>query len=128
MLLLLLVTILIFPSYAEEDWRCFNWPGHRNFTRVSPLFDECNRECKWFTTCTPCRILGTDLYSCLDTDSNIDSYKYACGDLKKQYSCLMRQSEYFWGILAGAFCLIVSCLSGLFYYLLHKKTKYEYLA
>jgi len=113
LLLLILATVL-----AKEDWRCFDWPTHRNFTKESHLYQECNKECGWISSCTPCRILKTDLYTCLDTQSNIDTYKYACGDLQKQFTCIMDQGIWFWFIMAGGFCLIVSFVGIVFHFLL----------
>lgn len=96
-LLLVHMSISVSESKAvDEGWRCFNWPNHQNFTKNSDLYNECNDQCGWVSSCTPCRILNSDLYSCLDTRSNIDNYLYACGDLDKQYSCIIKQNTIIW--------------------------------
>ena len=111
MFLFLLIPVIL----AKENWKCFDWPSHRNFTRDSSLYQECNKQCGWISSCTPCRIINTDLYSCMDTQSEIDTYVYSCGDLNKQHSCIIEQGIMFWFIMASCFILIV-CFVGVLIY------------
>lgn len=100
---------------AVENWKCFNWKTHQNFTKDSSLYQDCNKECGWVSSCIPCRIIDTDLYSCLDTQSNIDTYKYACGDLEKQFSCIVNQGIQFWFVMFFGFVMLILYVSIIFY-------------
>jgi len=52
----------------------------------------------------------------MDTQSTIDTYKYACGDLEKQFACIVEQSLWFYLILLAAF-IVVACTVGVIFYL-----------